>query len=80
MYELVAERQRSVVVHFARPSVVGHAGGGRIVYIWMPQLASMRRLPEFKAYMREVGMVAYWQEFGWPPFCHMVEPTDFECD
>jgi TolB-like protein/DNA-binding winged helix-turn-helix (wHTH) protein len=56
------------------------AGGGRMAYVWMPQLASMRRLPEFKAYMRDIGMVAYWQEFGWPPFCHKVDATDFECD
>jgi tetratricopeptide (TPR) repeat protein len=52
----------------------------QMVFVWLPQLASMRRLPEFKAYMREVGMVAYWQEFGWPPFCHKVDATDFECD
>ena len=55
-------------------------GGGRMAFVWMPQLASMRRLPEFKAYLREVGMVAYWQEFGWPPFCKQVGALDFECN
>ena len=73
--------------HFGDPALAfkalrksAEAGGGRILYVWMPQLASMRRLPEFKAYMREVDMVAYWQEFGWPPFCRQVEVTDFECN
>jgi tetratricopeptide (TPR) repeat protein len=47
--------------------------------LWYPQLAQMRRLPEFKAYMREIGMVAYWEEYGWPPFCQPID-HDFECD
>jgi TolB-like protein/DNA-binding winged helix-turn-helix (wHTH) protein len=48
-------------------------------YLWLPQLSEMRRLPEFKTYMREIGMAAYWQEYGWPPFCHATDPHDFEC-
>jgi hypothetical protein len=40
----------------------------------------MRRLPGFKTYMREIGMVAYWQEYGWPPFCRSLGEHDFECD
>ena len=55
-------------------------GGSRMAFVWMPQLASMRRLPEFKAYLREIRMVAYWQEFGWPPFCKQVGALDFECN
>ena len=44
--------------------------GGLAAYLWLPQLAEMRRLPEFKAYMREIGMVAYWQKYDWPRrFC-----------
>ena len=44
-----------------------------MAYVWLPQLAPMRRLPEFKAYMREIGMVAYWQEYGWPDFCRPLD-------
>ncbi len=40
----------------------------QIVYAWLPQLSSMRRLPEFKMYMRDIGMVDYWREYGWPDF------------
>ena len=53
--------------------------GGLTAYLWLPQLAEMRRLPEFKTYMRETGMVAYWQEYGWPSFCRPLNEHDFEC-
>jgi hypothetical protein len=51
-----------------------------MLYVWLPQLAPMRRLPEFKAYMHEIGMVAYWQEYGWPDICRPLEAGYFECD
>ena len=54
--------------------------GGIAVFLWYPQLAPLRRLPEFKAYMRDIGMVAYWQEYGWPPLCRPLDAHDFECD
>jgi len=50
-----------------------------ITYVWLPQLEPMRQLPEFKAYMRDIGMVAYWQEYGWPSFCRPLDAHDFEC-
>jgi TolB-like protein/DNA-binding winged helix-turn-helix (wHTH) protein len=53
--------------------------GGLMPYVWLPQLAHMRRLPEFKVFMRDIGMVAYWQEYGWPPFCQGIDQHDFEC-
>ena len=54
--------------------------GGLMPYMWLPQLAPMRRLPEFKAYMRDIGMVDYWKEYGWPEICHhVVGEDDFEC-
>jgi len=57
------------------------AQGQMMVYLWLPQLAPMRRLPEFEDYMREVGMVAYWEEYDiWPPFCHKIDEHEFECD
>jgi TolB-like protein/DNA-binding winged helix-turn-helix (wHTH) protein/Tfp pilus assembly protein PilF len=56
------------------------AGGGRMAYMWLPQLKAMRRLPAFEAYMREVGMVEYWEEYGWPAFCRPLALNDFECD
>jgi TolB-like protein/DNA-binding winged helix-turn-helix (wHTH) protein/Tfp pilus assembly protein PilF len=43
--------------------------GGQVVYVWLPQLAAMRRLPGFAAYMHDIGMVEYWQRHGWPANC-----------
>ena len=43
--------------------------GGQAVYLWLPQLKEMRQLPEFKAFLREIGIVAHWQEYGWPAIC-----------
>jgi TolB-like protein/DNA-binding winged helix-turn-helix (wHTH) protein len=53
--------------------------GAQMVYIWLPQLAQMRQLPAFKAYMREVGIVDYWKEYGFPDICREVGKDDFEC-
>src|SRR6185503_2822855 len=54
--------------------------GAQATYLWLPQLSAMRRLPEFKTYMREIGMVAYWEKYDWPRFCHKTDAHDFECD
>jgi hypothetical protein len=53
--------------------------GSQTTYLWLPQLSQMRRLPEFKTYMREIGMVAYWEVYSWPPFCQPLEQNDFAC-
>jgi TolB-like protein/DNA-binding winged helix-turn-helix (wHTH) protein len=53
--------------------------GGQMVYAWLPQLAAMRRLPEFRVYARDLGLVAYWQKFGWPPACRPLAEESFEC-
>ena len=54
--------------------------GAHAPFLWYPQLAEMRRLPEFMAYLREIGMVDYWKEYGWPDICHQVGKDDFACD
>ncbi len=53
--------------------------GGQMVYVWLPQLAQMRQIPEFKAYLREIGIVDYWKEYGWPDICRPLGENDFEC-
>jgi TolB-like protein/DNA-binding winged helix-turn-helix (wHTH) protein/Flp pilus assembly protein TadD len=73
--------------HFGEPALALEAmraaigeQGGHAPFLWYPQLAQMRRLPEFKVYMREIGMVAYWDEYGWPPFCERLDQHEFECE
>jgi tetratricopeptide (TPR) repeat protein len=46
---------------------------------WHPLLAQARRLPGFKDFVRELGLVEYWREFGWGDHCQPLGDTDFEC-
>jgi hypothetical protein len=54
--------------------------GAQAVYLWAPQLKEMRQLPEFKALLRDIGIVAYWWEYGWPAICRPLDGDDFDCD
>ena len=53
---------------------------GQAVFLWLPQFKQMRQLPAFKALLREIGIVAYWQRYGWPAICRPGPGDDFECD
>jgi adenylate cyclase len=53
---------------------------GQIAYAWLPQLAPMRRSREFREYLREIGIVDYWKEYGWPDLCRERGGDDFDCD
>lgn len=37
---------------------------------WQPESRALRQDPAFQAYLRRSGLLAYWQEHGWPPLCH----------
>ncbi len=53
----------------------------QLEYVWFPQAAAMRDLPEFKAYLHEIGLVEYWRQYGWPSTCRpLAGAHDFECD
>jgi TolB-like protein len=50
--------------------------------MWSPLYQNMRKLPEFKIWLRENGMVNYWRNTGnWGDFCRPLADTesDFEC-
>ena len=51
-----------------------------LVHCWFPVMKEVRQLPRFKEYMKEIGLVDYWNEFGWPDLCRPVGDDDFECD
>jgi adenylate cyclase len=49
-------------------------------YVWLPIMKDVRQLPRFKEFVREIGLVDYWNQFGWPDLCRPVGDDDFECD
>jgi TolB-like protein/DNA-binding winged helix-turn-helix (wHTH) protein len=63
----------------AMRSLIAEASA-QTVYLWRPQLKEMRQLPEFKALLREIGIVAHWQAYGWPDICRPLDGDDFVCD
>ncbi len=48
--------------------------------LWRPVFRDMRQLPRFKEFVRAQGLVAYWQEYGWPDHCRATTGNDFTCD
>jgi hypothetical protein len=55
------------------------AGTAAAFGLWYPVMREVRKLPEFKQYMRDTGFVDYWREFGWGDFCKPTTGDDFEC-
>jgi len=49
-------------------------------HLWYPTMREVRQLPRFKEYVREIGLVDYWKEYGWPDLCRPVGDDDFVCD
>ena len=50
------------------------------IYLWSPTAREFRKTPRFKELVREIGLVDYWKEFGWPDLCRPVGDDDFVCD
>jgi len=48
--------------------------------VWGPVMQETRHLPRFKKFIREIGLVEYWNKFGWPDLCRPVGDGDFVCD
>jgi TolB-like protein len=46
---------------------------------WRPVARDVRKLPGFKQLARDLGLVDYWREHGWPDLCKPVGSDDFEC-
>jgi hypothetical protein len=51
-----------------------------LIDYWLPVFHEVRQLPRFKEYVREIGLVDYWNKFGWPDLCRPLDNGDFVCD
>jgi adenylate cyclase len=51
-----------------------------LFFTWTPVMHKVRQTPRFKKFIRENGLVDYWNKFGWPDICHKLDNGDFECD
>jgi tetratricopeptide (TPR) repeat protein len=56
------------------------AGSWPALYLWHPHASGFRTSGVFKEFVREEGILAYWQEKGFPKFCRAMGADDFECD
>lgn len=54
------------------------ANSASLYVIWLPVLSEVRRAERFKAFLRERGVVDYWEEHGWPDVCAPSAET-FSC-
>jgi TolB-like protein len=48
--------------------------------VWSQHGADYRKSQYFRQYVREKGLLAYWQKKGFPPQCEPVGDDDFRCD
>jgi len=50
-----------------------------LFHVWQRTGTPLRRSQAFKRFAREAGLVAYWQERGWPDKCR-PHGDDFDCE
>ncbi|MCH8930348.1 MAG: tetratricopeptide repeat protein [Proteobacteria bacterium] len=65
---------------FDRATEIFYQNPGWRTRIWNPALAEYRSSAQFKGYVRQTRMEAYWRKHGWPDFCRPLGDDDFECD
>jgi TolB-like protein/DNA-binding winged helix-turn-helix (wHTH) protein len=51
----------------------------RVWYLWLPVFEDTRGRPGFKTLIRDLDLVEYWRQYGWPSFCRATDDNDFEC-
>lgn len=47
---------------------------------WMPGESALRRSPAFQQYVRDSGLLAFWEEAGWPDLCRSDGKGGVACD
>ena len=48
--------------------------------LWSPAGKPMRALPEFLGFLRKLGFIQLWDQYGAPDICRRVAPGNYVCD
>ena len=64
---------------YERMTEVEFVAGNFVAFIWHPAYAPVRKTERFKKLVRDLGLVTYCRERGWPEFCKPVGADDFAC-
>jgi hypothetical protein len=47
--------------------------------LWSPYGSDLRKLPEFPAFTRRLGLADVWDKYGAPDDCRREAPGDYVC-
>ena len=74
----LGDPEKGFAAFLKRPSPFAEISYGAL---WAPTENSRkaRQHPAFKAYAEEVGLVSYWQKYGWPDKCQ-PSGNSFKCE
>lgn len=55
-------------------------GADQLFDFWEAFAGPLRKKPEFRQLVADLGLPEYWDEYGWPTeYCRRTAPDDFEC-
>jgi tetratricopeptide (TPR) repeat protein len=77
VYLFVGAAERRLEAH-ERSRLLGNAA--LLQTSWGPLDGPTRRTERFKTLVRQLGLVDYWRERGWPDLCQPAGTDDFICD
>ncbi len=68
---------KALALKLLREAIFGSKTNAYIA--WLPVFEDVRRLPEFKVLLADLGLVDYWRAAGWPDVCRPAGELDFDC-
>jgi TolB-like protein len=76
-----AHPERSSEFMLTTLAALGHRTRVRnAIGVWGLTGKKYRQTNTFRDLVRSAGILAYWQEYGFPPNCRAIGSDDFECD
>ena len=51
-----------------------------IGYFLTNRMSLLRQRPETLQLFRDLNLPAYWDLYGWPPYCRRIDISEFECE